>query len=917
MRYVVIALIVCYSLLTDIPVMAQEKPEKRILTVGFPEQEGINEIYDDGTYGGTTYDCLMEVSKYTGWEYEFITGDANELLDDMMKGKFDLMGGMFHQDAFEEYFSYPKYIMGKNYSALLCSSDNQIAKRFDISTLNNMKIGVLRKATSKIERLTKFLEFNNITCELVYYEDLSEYEDCILNGETDLILGNATDSTNGYMVVAEFESSPYYIVSAKSEPDLATALSEALTEIYTANPNFADELYDKYFSNKHIGKIDFSESDKQYIEEADPILVAVMRERYPIHSLKDGRHTGIVPDLLNLIEGRTGLTFDIVCTDTYQESIEMVQQGRADILGCFMSDSYTAQNIGLNLTKPYEILDVIAIKNKSVDFPSDKLSMAMPYGFGLKNEMEAGTIVYYNNYEECLNAVNSGKSDFLRIPSSFLDSIYHERSYSNVTITASDHSTMELSLAIPKLGDNKLYSLMSKAINSLSEEDTSNLFARNLLSSGSGSISIKSFLYGNPAAAVAVCAVFFTLLLIIVIVIAKSKVRNNLLIYKMKQIEESAQAKYDFLSRMSHEIRTPMNAIVGLTSLTKMACQLPEDAKVNLDKIDTSAQFMLSLVNDILDMSKIDSEKMKIEREPIHLDTIMSELEGLFANQAQQKGLAFSIRKEYEAKPLLGDMVRLKQVLANLLSNACKFTNSGGSIVLLAKQLSERERAQKILFSVKDTGIGIEKGDSSRIFEIFEQAAKSQGNERGTGLGLSISSSLIRLMGGILEVKSKVGEGSEFFFTLKFPINEEETIEQQTKVLPQGTPNHLCVLLAEDNDLNAEIAISLLQLKGVDVERAVDGQEAVDLFLSKPEKYFHAILMDIQMPRKNGIAACMEIRGSGHPDASSILIIAMTANVLQEDRDNAARAGMTGFIPKPFNIEQLYQMLIGLDSQTC
>lgn len=905
-----VTLAVCFSLLAKIPVMAQDEPVQRVLTVAFPEQEGINEIYDDGTYGGTTYDCLMEVSKYTGWEYEFITGDANELLDDMINGKYDLMGGMFYQEAFESYFNYPKYIVGKNYSALLCSSENQIAKRFDISTLNNMKIGVLRKANSKIERLTKFLDFNNVICELVYYDDYETYHDCVIKGETDLILGNVTDSRDGYMVVAEFESSPYYIVSSKDEPGLAETLSEVLTEIYMANPNFADELYDKYFSNKYIGKIEFSEPDYQYIETAEPIRVAVMRERYPIHSIQDGEHVGIVPDLLNLIEKRAGLSFKLVCTDTYQEAIDMVQQGRADLLGCYMSDSYAAQNKGLILTKAYGSLDAIIIKNKSVDYPSDALTMAEPYGFDLKNEMKDGTIVYYDTYEACLNAVNSGKIDFLRIPSAFLDSIYHKRSYPNVTITSSNHMTMELSIAILKSSDVKLYSLLNKAINSLSEEDKSNLIAGNLLSSGSRNISIRSFVYSNPIAVVTVCAIFFSLVLSIVILIAKNKVKNNLLIYKMEKIKETAQAKYEFLSRMSHEIRTPMNAIVGLTTLTKISCELPEDVKTNLDKIDTSAQFMLSLINDILDMSKIDSGKMKIENAPMDLNSILNEVESMFAGQAKQKELSLSIKKEYDAKPLLGDEIRLKQVLVNLLSNACKFTDCGGNIVLLVKQLNDKEEEQELLFSVKDNGIGIGEGDASRIFEIFEQVPGNQKNERGTGLGLSISSNLIRLMGGNVEVKSKVGEGAEFFFTLKFSVNMEEPIqEQQTKELPQQALDNLHILLAEDNELNAEIAISLLELKGVKVERAADGQEAVDMFLSKPAQWFDAILMDIQMPRKDGISACVEIRGSNHPEARSIPIIAMTANALQKDRDNAANAGMTGFIPKPFNVEHLYQTL--------
>lgn len=909
MGSVLLCLLVFCSMFFSLPAFAEEESPHRVLRVAFPEAEGVNEIYEDGTYGGTTYDMLMEIAKYTGWEYEFIPGNPSEMIDGMIHGEYDLMGGMYRQGDWEDNYNYPKYIMGKSYSFILCRDDNTVAKRFDTNTLNGMTIGVFSKATSKIDKLKIFLQLNNLDCEIRYYDTTADFSKCLDNQETDLMLGNITNLREGYNIVAKFEADPYYIVATKDEPELVEELDAALTEIYSANPNFADELYDKYYPENYIAPIDFNESNRQFLEEAGTIRVAVIEDLPPLYYRGEGEEQGIVPDLFALVAKRTGLTFEYKPAKTYQQAIEMVKSGEADVMGSFLDDSYAALEEGLILSKSYAQLDAIVLKNKKVTYPSAGLTMAVPKGCAWENDLEDGTILWYDTFEQCMEAVNSGKADFMRAPSAFVESLFLQDSYPNIGITATDNVEIEISIAFAKPVHVDLYSVISKSINNFTQEERGDLLSKNLVSTGVRNITLKSFIYANPGLSLAVSICFFTLIIFILQLSAKYKLKNKVMQLKIEKAEETARAKSDFLSRMSHEIRTPMNAIIGLTSLTQMSCELTPEAGQNLEKINSSAQFLLSLVNDILDMSKIDSHKMHIEMNPFDLSDVLQQMENIFLIQAQERGLTFAIQGELEHRLLVGDEVRITQVLSNLISNACKFTDRGGEILLTVKKTGGDVDEEELFFSVKDTGIGIKEEDIDRIFDSFEQASRSRINTQGTGLGLSISRNLVALMGGELRVKSKFGEGSEFYFTIRLPIWKEALPTKKTEEPAGLALEGMRVLLAEDNDLNAEIATSILELKGIEVERAADGQEAVDRFLNHPAGWFDFILMDLQMPVKDGLAASREIRSLNRPDGKAIPIIAMTANTFQEDRDNAAAAGMTGFIPKPFEVEQLYQIL--------
>ena len=349
MKRILALLAAAMLLLAGFPVMtsAAEQGETHVLRVAFPESKGINEVYDDGTYGGAVYDWLEEIAKYTGWKYEFISGDSSELLDGMINGEYDLMGGMFYLPGYEEYFNYPKYVMGSNYSLLIYRKGDDSIKGFDYNTLNGKKIGVLRKATSKIERLEKFLDFNKVQCELVYYDDQEGYGNCLDNGEVDVLLGSDVYMKDEYNVAAKISGDPYYIVTAVNEPELCKQLSDAMEAIYSANPNFAEELYNKYFPDKYINSIQYTDEEKAFLKQKKPLRVSVVKDRFPLVYEEDGSIAGMVPDCLKLISKRTGFEFTYVYADSYQNAIDLVKDGKADLMGGFLNEDASAEANGL------------------------------------------------------------------------------------------------------------------------------------------------------------------------------------------------------------------------------------------------------------------------------------------------------------------------------------------------------------------------------------------------------------------------------------------------------------------------------------------------------------------------------------------------------------------------------------------
>ncbi|MGN0675368.1 MAG: ATP-binding protein [Oscillospiraceae bacterium] len=377
-------------------------------------------------------------------------------------------------------------------------------------------------------------------------------------------------------------------------------------------------------------------------------------------------------------------------------------------------------------------------------------------------------------------------------------------------------------------------------------------------------------------------------------------------ISKSRTTQES-RAKSEFLSKMSHEIRTPMNAIIGMTAIAMSSENVSPSTMECLKKIDSSSHYLLSLINDILDMSRIESGKMTTEETYFNLDSLISQIDTMIRVQTDSKGIWLRVEKDAPHIHLLGDPLKLNQILVNIMGNAVKFTSSGGIHMRVIESEGDPDGTVNVFFSVKDTGIGISEENLGKIFNSFEQADSDTVRKYGgTGLGLAISSNLVQLLGGKLEVRSTVGEGSEFFFTIPMkitePVNEEKAAAAEDIDLTSKR-----VLIVEDDELNIEIAQTLIEAEGIKTETAENGKAAVEMFEGSAENYYDAILMDIRMPVMGGIEATKHIRGLERPDAATVPIIAMTANAFDDDMKKSVECGMNGHLTKPIDMKKVME----------
>lgn len=896
--------------------VAAQAPENRVLRVAFPDLTGISEIDQYGKHKGLLVDYLNEIAKYTGWEYEYVTVDNEDLISNFLDGQYDLMGGTFYSSGFEKYFAYPEYNTGRSRAVLLCRREDDSLQSNDLTSLNGKTIGVYERATDKIRYLNEYLASNDLECRIRYYtqEDMQDNGNLyrqLRDGEVDMLLGNDLEIGGEFRMVTSFQAQPYYIVTTLENTEVLAGLNMALQYILESTPRFAEEVYNTHFPDVKLIDIQLNEKELHYIREKGTLIVAVPESWHPFYCMADpsDHHEGLLPDLFKEITSFTGLGFSYMYADSYEEAIHMLQEGQVDLLGVYLGGDAEAFSDGFSLSQKYVNLNNLVLKNKAVSYPSPELICGILVGCTLPANFEAAEVRTYGTVAELVEAVDNGRVDYIYGVSAMLEQEMQRRRYLNVVPMTQESDNTGVAFAIARPVTPELLTILNKAIGNISEKERNKLLNKNLVSVGYNKLSLKELMYANPVAFIMIFGVALLLVMSVVLLVVRNRMKNSLMQGRLEASEAKSRAKSEFLSQMSHEIRTPMNAIVGLTDLACMEQDVSPEIVEKLKKIRYSSQYLLSLINDILDMARIENEKMVLVQESFSLTGMIDALQGMIRIQAEQKGLQLQVSCQIRHDWLVGDTIRLEQILMNLLSNAIKFTPDGGIVTLRVKETAADEKEVEYRFAVEDTGVGISQENQEKIFAAFEQLRPSPSRSAGTGLGLAISRSIASLMGGDLQVKSEPGKGSEFYMALRFPLGTpvvtdlEPESEKQSRSL-EGVR----IILAEDNDLNAEIAQELLATQGIRVSRVADGQKAVDLFASSQTGEFQVILMDIRMPVKDGYEAAREIRSSGRADAN-IPIIAMTANSFREDEEEARAAGMNGFVPKPVNPVQLFSVV--------
>ena len=888
---------------------AADQTEQKVIKVAFPIVEGYTMYAEDGEPCGLVVDYLNEITKYTGWKYEYIPTD--DILGDFQAGKFDLMGGTFYIEGEELPFVYPNYNCGYAKAMLMARKDDASINSYDLDTLNGKTIGVYESSKENIEHLMQWLEAKGLKCQIrsYSYDDIRVNGDLhtkLENGEVDLLLSYSVKIPEDFYAVASFDSQAHYIVTTSGNQEILDGLNMALEKIYAADTNFAQKAYENNFESNLIGYASMSSEERAYVAEKGTVTVAVPSYWHPLFCVDvDDFHEGFVPDVLKKVEEFSGLKFTYITCESYIEALTMVQEGGADMLGFFMGSDSAASKNGLANTGAYVSASPILVRNKNITYPSEGRICGLLSGWEKPRGITADEFVYYDCVEDGLNDVNSGKIDFFYGLSSHMENIIRQKSLFNVLQVSLPNRSTDISFAVKTPVDSPLFSILNKSVTNMTEAEKEAISSLNMVSIGETQFTLSGIVSSNPLLAVAVVALFLLIVVTAVILSYRVRLRSAKMRLGLEKAEAESQAKTEFLSRMSHEIRTPMNAIMGLADLTEQVPGLPKKAKMNLHKIRSSSHYLLSLISDILDMSRIESGRMELEQEPFSMDVLLCDIESMLATDAERRKIHFQVESDLRGEVYVGDNIRLRQVILNLLSNAFKFTPQDGTVRLCANGESETDTKRILTIKISDTGSGILPEDQQRIFRSFEQVGASSAKSQGTGLGLPISQSIVRLMGGDLLLKSKPGEGSVFYFTITLPKGKLDDTPAGGTAGKQ-TLNGISILLAEDNDLNAEIATELLQSQGAAVQRVANGRMAVELLSDKPSGTFQVILMDVQMPEMNGLEATAAIRAMERPDAKSIPIVAMTANTFKEDMEAVMAAGMNGFISKPVDVEVLY-----------
>ena len=938
-----IGILVC-AICLMIPVGAYAtESESKTLRAGFYYCEGYHEIGQDGTYTGYGYDLLQLIARYENVKYEYVGYDKSwdEMLKMLKDGEIDVVTSGKKLEGREEEFDFTTKNIGFTSTALLVKAGSTHILAGDYSTYCGLNVGMVRNSSNN-DSFKEYAQEKGFHFTPVYYDNQEQLRKALQKEEVQAIVTSNLRNVNSDEWLTEtFDEEPMYIMVRKGDQETLTMMNEALDRMDRNEEFWRLRLYEKYYQVDASDLLKLIHGEFAYLNkiksQGTVLKVLVNPDRLPYSYNEDGQMKGIMVDIFAEIAKRAGINYEFIVVEEYEEYMEILESQEADICIDLYDNYYTAEQLGYRITNPYLSAEFAWIQKKNFTGEIKKAGRIAYFASAIPEwKTEDVHYIHFNNHTEALAAVRSGMVDAFCVYTFHAEHILWEGGNEDLLATYS-FSDSKFTIGVSDKHENHLVSLLNKAVNSLDSETIASV-TREHTALGDQPFSLKRFLDQYPFVIV-LLLLFGCIVVIMSISSVLQRNYHHQLVDAAKKADAANHAKTDFLARMSHDVRTPINGIMGMIDIAEKNTEDPVKVQECLGKMKTASWHLLQLVNDVLDMSKLESGRIELCQESINLEKLLELCVSIIEGQVEERGLSLEVDiKPMEHPYLIGSELYINQIIVNILGNAVKYTNPGGRVSFAARDTACDGNKATFCIEVEDNGIGMSPEFLEHIFEPFAQEEiNARSTYQGTGLGMSIAKALVDLMGGRLEVESTQDVGTKFTLFLNLKVDKQEWEQEGSRgEATQGTgiqsvgrsaslqatlqsyerPEQifdfrgLKVLLAEDVDLNREIAEYALTEQGIEVTIAVDGQEAVDIFRSTPAGTFDLILMDIMMPRLNGLEATKIIRNmEGRKDGASIPIVAMTANAYANDIKRSMEAGMNAHLTKPLIMDRLYAVL--------
>ena len=872
---------------------------------------------EEGEHSGYGYEFHQAVSAYTGWNYDYVTCTWLDCFEKIEAGEIDIMGGVSYTEDRAKTMLFSDLPMGEERYYLYTDLVKNDISAVDLKTLNGKRVGVLEQSTPE-RLLYEWEKKHNLDIQHVNIISTEDALEKIQNQEIDCFISTEAPKWGnyGFSAVTSIGSSDIYFVINQNRRDLKDELDSSMRRIEHDRPFFKEDLYKRFLSTNSYEIL--TDEEKRWLNQHGTIRIGYLKSDKGISLVDEetGNPVGIINDYIDYASdclGNGSLTFELTGFDTQEGQLRALKENQIDVIFHVNQNSNKAEQNGIILSNTvFEINTAVITKKDYFDEEAENI-VAVSRDNLLSKWYLAESYPQWKIYEcdssgDVTEAVRNGTADCFVVKAGQSASSQQDKEIHSIFLTKASAS----SFAVTKQ-NTILLSILNKTLNTIPISKLSGAYA--MYENTRGKVSLEEFIEDNLRMVIVVIVGFFIVIsLIFLYLLIKAR--------KAQQEAECANvAKTNFLFNMSHDIRTPMNALLGYNMLMKKELTDPKLLDYQ-EKIEQSGKLLLSIINNILDMARIESGKVELDESYAEASDILKEIHGVFEVEAKKKNIRYIHKAYVEHTHIMCDVTKIQEILVNLVSNAIKYTPNGGKVVVISREIPGAKSGYvRIKTEVIDNGIGMSKDFLPNLYEPFARERNTTtGKIAGTGLGMPIIKKYVEVMGGSIEVESELGKGSKFTVILEHRIADRAYYEKNVEKPSDSDEKKKTsisgkrILMAEDNDLNAEIAITILEDLGVKVERVSDGIQCVAKMEQMPAGSYDLIFMDVQMPNMDGYKATQEIRSMADEKKAKIPIIAMTANAFEEDKKVALSKGMNGHIAKPIDgvkIEEVMRNILG------